>query len=166
MEDADIDRKCLSEIALSSGAGFHCTAASWTLFIHLAPYSYNEMCHFKSLKLKCWYFYRPGPLAGHRAEEVDSRPNITWSSQVYIPAKSPSSRYLCGKSKDSKVTVGRMPPQQQQAQPQGARPQLPMAQRNFLVLEYHKRKDNYRFLGDLMEVFQATFPGARMPSKR
>ena len=80
----------------------------------------------------------------------------------------PRRRLLCGKSKDSKNTVaGRMPPQQQQ-QAQGVRrrPQLPMEQRNFLILEYHKRKDNYRFMDVLLADFQTTFPGSRVPAKR
>ena len=40
-----------------------------------------------------------------------------------------------------------------------------MDQRNFLALEYHKRKGTNNFKGGIVQDFLARFPGARTPSK-
>ena len=44
-------------------------------------------------------------------------------------------------------------------------PQLNMDQRNFLMLEYHKRKGKRNFYPSLFDDYQLRFPGARVPAK-
>jgi inhibitor of nuclear factor kappa-B kinase subunit alpha len=43
-------------------------------------------------------------------------------------------------------------------------PQFSLEQRNFLMLEYHKRRGTMDFLPGLIADFQAEFPGARIPA--
>ena len=42
-------------------------------------------------------------------------------------------------------------------------PQYPLYQRNFLTLEYYKRKGTKNFILGLLTDFQNKFPGARVP---
>ena len=46
-----------------------------------------------------------------------------------------------------------------------ARPQYTMHERNFLALEYHKRKGSNNFKNQLIADFMVKFPGARVPGK-
>ena len=45
------------------------------------------------------------------------------------------------------------------------RAQFTKDERNFIALEYHKRKDGYGFKAGLIRDFQAKFPTARIPGK-
>ena len=45
------------------------------------------------------------------------------------------------------------------------RPQFTVQQRNFLVLEYHKRRGTRNFKNQLVQDFVEKFPDTRVPSK-